>query len=271
MGELSMLVKGLFKAKCILLPQRFNPSIIKAIKPRDPALQPGNLASVATALFLPASPMDIHVDTVRKVSKAYEQLIDAVCQALVTGWNGWTRSVTFTGVIINATAGILPPGCMIGGPMMQGGLLTAQVVPSPQLPTGPAYAAAILNVLGLAFQTWALGFTHPALVFPGGALCVGSMPPSPCAPGPLAAGASPGEALMAAPLLKAQMLGMVQGNHAEPLFDAFAQAFVATFQRWKGVTQINGILGAGGVASPFGSPVAGAIGTGGMLTGPPLT
>lgn len=271
MGELAIQVKGLFKARGVVLPQRFDPGVIKAVRPGDPALQAGNMGKLATALFVSASPMAIHVDTASEVSKVFEQLIDGVCQALVTGWNSWARSVTFAGVVINATAGILPPGGMVGGPSMQGSLLAAQVPPSPKLPTGPAYASAILNVLGTAFCAWAQGYMHPALVFPGGALCVGSMPPSPCTPGPVAAGMSPGDAMMVAPLLKGQMMAMVSGNHAEVLFDAFAQAFVATFQRWKGATQINGILGAGGAASPLGSPVAGAVGTGGMLVGAPLT
>lgn len=271
MGELATQVKMLFKAHAVVLPERFDPSMIKAVKPGDPALQTGNMAKIATALFVPASPMAIHVDAVSEVSGAFEQLIDGVSQALVSGWNSWVSSVKFVGVVINATAGVLPPGGMVGGPSMQGSLMAAQVPPSPKLPTGPAYATAILTVLGTAFQSWAQGYAHPALVFPGGALCVGSMPPSPCTPGPLMAGVSPGDAMMVAPALKGQMLGMVSGNHADVLFDAFATAFVAMFMRWKGSTQINGILGAGGVASPLGSPVAGAVGNGGMLVGAPLT
>lgn len=271
MGELAMQVKTLLKAKAIVLPERFDPGMIKAIKPGDPALQAGNAGKLAMALFRPASQLAIHIDTVSTVSQAFSLLIDQVSQALVNGWNKWVSSVSFAGVIINATAGILPPGGMVGGPFMQGGLMQLEVPPSPSLPTGKLYASAILTVLGTAFQAWATGYAHPALVFPGGAMCVGSMPPSPCAPGVLAAGMSPGETLLSAPLLKGQMLAMASGNHAEALFDAFAQAFVALFQRWKGSTQIMAILGAGGVASPLGSPVAGAVGSGGRLLGAPLT
>lgn len=259
------------KARAIRLPLNFDPGMIKVMKQGDASLQAGNMGAVATALFIPASAMKIHVETVQTVSGAFEELIDSVCQAFVTGWNGWAGSAMFTGVVINATAGILPPGGMVGGPQLQPGMMMAQVKPSQKLPQGQRYAQAILTTLGTGMVTWAQGFTHPALVFPGGAMCVGTMPPSPNAPMPLGTGMSPGEAMLTAPLLKGQMLGMCAGQHADALFDAFAQAFVMMFQGWKMSTLITGIMGAGGVASPLGSPVAGAVGNGGKLAGAPLT
>lgn len=271
MGELATQVKLLLKAKAIRLPLQFDPGMIKVMKPGDPALQTGNIGAVATALFIPASSMKIHVETVQTVSGAFEELIDSVSQALVSGWSGWAGSVMFTGVVINATVGILPPGGMVGGPQLQPGMMLAQVKPSQKLPQGQRYAQAILTAIGTGLLGWAQAYTHPTLVFPGGAMCVGTMPPSPNAPMPLGTGMSPGEAMLTAPLLKGQMLGMCAGQHADALYDAFAQAFVMLFQRWKMSTLITGIMGAGGAASPLGSPVAGAVGNGGKLAGAPVT
>lgn len=267
---LAMLVKQTFMANNINIPTDLDTSGIQ-FKQGDSRFQPGNVAGLATALFKCSSSYAIHVDAALELSKQFEALIDDVANGIISSWKAWIGTVKFVGVVINGPVGILPPAGMVGGPNMAGPAMLGLCAPYGQLPSGATYAKAITAAIATGFDAWAKGYSHQAIPFPGGAACVGSMPPSPNTPIPLATGASPGEAALGPSALKGLMVANLgtPGSHSNELFDAFAKGFNMEFLQWKGATQIANILGAGGVAPPVGGPVAGAVGNGGMLTGVP--
>jgi hypothetical protein len=95
-------------------------------------------------------------------------------------------------------------------------------------------------------------------------------PPMPNVPMPLIAYGSPGEAMLAPPMLMALMvanLGDPGALHALDLFDALSQGFVTPFTTFKGTTMVQMVLGTGPIptfAPPFVpvGPVIAGVGTG---------
>ncbi|WP_428263478.1 hypothetical protein [Haliangium sp.] len=279
-GMFATLVKLNFMTKGVMLPTSFSPSELVTSKPGDPLLQIGNLASLATNLYKSPSPLAIHVQTATVVGKKLEAFIDAVSRGICQGWNMTTMSIKFFGVIINGPVGMLMPGGMVAAspmnPMVMAGLSLPFGVANPakelmNVASGQKYAKSIYTAIAQGFNAWVSGYTNSAIPFPGGAAAVGTMPPSPNVPVPLAGGSSPGEAMLSASALSSSMLSVhgPPGLHTLAIFDAFAKTFNTIFTVWKASNMIMNVIGVGGVAPPTGGPVAGALGNGGMVMGMP--
>lgn len=264
---MAQMVKADFLSKGIKVPSSWDAGLEDPYNGKLPEFKPG--VPRPTNIFLSISPAKIATDACNDVSERFEALIDDVCGAICGCWGTWQGSVKFAGVVINAGIGILLPGGMVGGGLMAGPAIAARTQQKGGNYT--MYANAIASAIGLAWTAWELGYTNPAIPFPGGMVCSATMPPSPNTPIPLASGTSPGDALIGASMLKTSMLGMLgaPGQHADPLCDSFAKTFAQLFQTWKGTTMISNVIGAGGVAPPPPAPpgpVAGAVGAGGTLS-----
>lgn len=264
-SQLAQTAKMLFKAKAIRLPTNFS-----GLPPQAPFGAQDQKAPDPTALFMAASTLSYHVDTSKSISKNVEDLIDACSTAIGNAFSQFQSSAKFVGVLINGPVGTAFPGTLMAPPVMSGPMIFAQVNVAGKQPTFIQYARSITFAIGTAFEAWRVGYMV-TLPFPGGAVCSVTMPPSPNVPVPIAAGSSPGDAMMSAAALKGMMVanhGML-GNHALDIFDAMAQAFSMLFLQWKGTTMIANVMGAGGAAPPPPAPpapVVAAIGNGGMLT-----
>lgn len=279
-GIFASLVKLNFLSKMAMLPTSFDASMRVKSRPGDSMMQMGNMAALATNLFKSPSPLEIHCQTAIKIGQKLDAFINDVSRGICLSWNISALSIKFAGVIINGPVGMLPPGGMIAAapmmPMAMAGLALPLGVGNPakefmQMVSGYKYAKSIFTAIAQGFNGWVTGYTNPAIPFPGGAAAVGTMPPSPNVPLPLASGSSPGEAALMPSALSGAMLGVhgSPGLHTLPLFDSFAKAFNTFFTLWKATNIMTNIIGAGGVAPPTGGPVAGAIGVGGMVIGMP--
>lgn len=262
-SQMATLAKQFFKANAIVLPERF-----AGFGPQAPFTGKDQKAPDPAALFQAASTLSYHVDTQKTISKDVEDLIDAVCQGVGKAFRTWQSSAKLVNVLINGPVGMGLPSCLVGPPL-SGPVLMAQVNVAGRQPTFIRYVQSITGALGTSLTAWQVGFMVQ-LPYPSAAVQSVTMVPAPNVPVPLAAGSSPGDAMLQAAPLKGLMLAMhgPPGNHALQIFDAVAQAFAVTFTTWKATTMIQQVMGAGGVAPPPPSPpgpVAMAIGVGGML------
>jgi len=251
-------------------------------KPGDPKFAIGDLAALAMSLIKCPSPFKIHIDTAVKIGKQYESFIEDVSRGIILSWNLASLTTKFTGILINGPIGMLNPGGMILGPTMKPIIMTVMGVPwgvKPGLDNllamaqGFKLAKAICQGISDGFGMWAQAYMNSAIPFPGGAVALGSMIPSPNIPMPIITGNSAAESMVSPAQLKNLMLAAhgPPGNHGEALFDSFAKAFNTMFTLWKATNMIMLVIGAGGVApAPVPGPVAAAMGNGGMILGMPV-
>lgn len=263
-GQVANVAKQLFKANAICLPQRFS-----GFGPQAPFGAQDQKVPDAAALFRSASTLSYHVDTHTAISKNVEELIDAVCDGIGQAFGNFQSSAKFVGVLINGPVGMALPGSMVAALTMMGPALFGRVKMHGKQPSFIQYVRSITFAIGTAFTAWHTGYSC-VLSYPSGAACVATMVPSPNIPLPVAAGFSPGDALMTPAVLKGLMLANhgVPGNHTLQIFDAIANAFCMQFMQWKGTTMIQNVTGMGGVAPvpPLPpAPVVMATGLGGML------
>ena len=127
---------------------------------------------------------------------------------------------------------------------------------------------------GRDFLAWQLGLMIPSIQYPSGAVQSASMIPAPNVPVMLMLTFSPGDLMFIPPSMVGVMTGIYTGMGGLPhkftpdIFLCMSSAVSISLLKWKGMTKINGVLGAGGVAPPPPSPpgpVAGAMGNGGVL------
>ncbi len=277
----AMLVKLNFMSKFVMIPTSFDPSALCMFNPGDPRFEIGDLAALAMSLVKCPSPFKIHVDTAIKIGMQYEAFIDDTSRGIVLAWLLGSLTTKFFNVMINGPIGILSPGGMMAGPTWNGMIMTVLGIPWGVRPTldnvlsiigGFKLAKAICQGICDGYMAWSKGYSHQLLVFPTGAASVGSMIPCPNIPIPLIVGASTAENMVSANTLKGLMMGNAgAGNHVEAMCDSFAKAFQVMFLLWKATNLIMLVIGAGGGApAPFPGPVAGAIGSGGLILGMPV-
>lgn len=273
-----------------------------------PEFEPGVISAKEPLLFAPASPTPrrIEVDALLSVNSAVYGTLRSVCDAVAQAWERWQTTAMFTGVAINAAVGVAPPGSLQGTGMEKESLLMPlrarfasaenvlkakgarkREVSAPSGAPGSipprtrmsgefefmqAHCEAVCDAVAQAWAAWQKGYTV-TLTYPSGAACSTTMPPSPNVPVPLAAGSSPGDAMMGEAMLRTTMLAFYGSGERHPgitaaFMDAVASAVSHTFETWKASTMITNVIGTGGAAPvpplPPG-PVAGAVGTGGRL------
>jgi len=263
-GLMADMAKQLFKANAVMLPANF-----AGFGPQAPFGSKDQKSMNPAALFLSASTLSYHVDTQRVISKGVEELIDAVCDGIGQAFGNFQSSAKFVGILINGPVGMALPGALLAAPTMMGPALLGRVNVAGKQPTFIKYAQSITFAIGTAFTVWQTGFAC-VLTYPSAAACVATMIPAPNIPLPVAAGFSPGDAM----LTPGTLMGLMLANHGMPgahtlqVFDAMAKAFCTQFMQWKGTTMIQNVMGMGGVAPvppvpP--APVVMATGMVGML------
>ncbi len=262
-AQLAQLAKVLFTTKMVRLPTDWKPPGTQypdAFKHSELAVPP----NPPNNLFCEVSLNQYHVDTAKKIGKAFEDYIDGICDGICDGIDQWMKLTAFAGVIINGPVGVVTPG-MVQGPPLGPLILNKAPMNTPQ---EQKYSNAIANAMGAAWQTWHMGIagilTYPAFAaFPGPVA-----PPTPNVPMPLIALPSPGEVGLSPKALQGLMftnLADPKALHAPALFDALATAFNIVFQTFKLSTTVNNVMGTGPVptfAPPFVpvGPVVGGIG-----------
>ena len=224
--QLAQMAKMNFKANAILLPEQFQGFTDQApFGPKDQKVPD------AAALFVAASTLNYHVDTAKTIGKGVEDLFDVCADTIAKGNQNWMSTAKFVGVLINGPVGLVLPGNLVAGPFMSGPMLLATANVAGKQPMFIKYVQSITGAIGTAFMGWQMGVMG-TLVFPGGAACSVTMPPSPSIPVPLAALPSPaGEVMMSPGVLFGLMMAMhgVPGNHTIKIFQAFAQGFLVDF------------------------------------------
>ena len=202
---LAQLAKAQYTAKAVSLPPSWDSGLEDQVNAKTPEFGPG--VPKPTNIFVPPSPKKIAVDAANAISDGFNGFIDDVAAAVCGAWANWQSAVKFVGVMINGPIGILPPAGMVGGGMMATPMIMAQF--NRKSANYTLYGSAVAFAVGQAWTAWELGYTNPAIPFPGGAAASTTMPPSPNTPVPLASGVSPGDAMMQASSLKALMASQV--------------------------------------------------------------
>lgn len=262
-AQLAQLTKLLFTTKMVGLPTDWKPPG----KQYPDAFQKGELAvppNPPNNLFREVSLNQYHVDTAKKIGKAFEDYIDGICDGICDGIDQWMKLTAFAGVIINGPVGVVTPG-MVQGPPLAPLILNKAPMNTDQ---ERKYSNAIANALGTLWQAWHMSIAG-VLQYPAFAAFPGPMaPPTPNVPIPLVALPSAGEAGLAPQPVKGLMftnLADPKALHAPELFEALATAFNVVFQTFKLSTTVNNVMGTGPIptfAPPFVpvGPVVGGIG-----------
>lgn len=229
-----------------------------------------NTPDTSNRLFVPVSTNKHHADAAKDIGDIYEEFIDGICDAICSAWQQWMSLTVIPTVMITANVGILTPGGLVSPPLMplafcQAPLTTPSLIP---------YSNAVCTAIGNAWTAWALGFFGTLQYPPTFAACPSPVhPPTPNIPTPIKmVGSSPGEAMLAVPLLKSSMMGLL-GNpmapHSAELFESIATAYKAMFDQWVMTTMISNVMGFG--PNPLFVPPVFAPGPvlGGVGFGPP--
>jgi len=229
-----------------------------------------NTPDTSNRLFIAASTNKHHVQAAKDIGDIFEQFIDGICDAICSAWQQWMSTASIASVMIMANVGTIPPGVLVGPPMMPLAFCQAPLTKPTLIP----YSNAVCTAIGNAWLTWSVGYMGTLQYPPTFAACPSPMhPPTPNIPMPVGAvGSSPGEAMFAVPLMKSTMLGLL-GNptaaFAPELFESIAEAFKFMFDQWKMSTQVMNVMGFG--ANPLFVPPAFAPGpvVGGVGLGAP--
>lgn len=263
------LAKMSFKSLGRKLPDDWQQPSGDAGKQYSDAFQPSDRTAVSDPMriFQPASTNKLHVDTAKKIGKNIEDYMDGVCKAIASGWGNWMSACMVSGAIVAGPVGTVTPG-MVQGPPMSGLILASG--PPMSSPQEMKFTNAIASAIGTAWQTWHMGLAG-TLQYPAFAAFPGPMaPPMPNIPIPVAAFASPGEAMLGKSTLSGLMManyGSPTDNHAKDIFDSVSDAFNQTFTTWKPATMVNNVLGQGPIPTfvppwvPVG-PVLGGVAMG---------
>ena len=262
--QLSTLVKTALQSKKLKVPSDWNKDFEDEFNKKREEFR--SCSSVGyTVIYSPAK-RKIAIDAASEINQKLLGFIDDVCSILSRTWSQWQNSVMFSNVMINASVGIIPPLGMKATYPLNVNLLVQQLKSREKYYR--QYGKAIFEGFVTALETWQKGFTHQNIIFPAGALCVATMPPTPSLPASLSLGQSPGEPLFNENTLQNLMLSKYgkPEQFTKEILESFASAISKTFTIWKNGTIITNIIGAGGVApTPLPGPVVGAIGTGGKL------
>ncbi len=229
-----------------------------------------NTIDTSTRLFVPASTNKHHTQAVKDIGDIYEAFIDGICDAICSAWQQWMSLACIPAVTILANVGTLTPGGIVAPPLMPLAFCQAPLTKPTLIP----YSTAVCTAIGNAWTTWSMGFSGVLQFPPTFATCPSPFhPPTPNIPMPIKmVGASPGEAMLAVPMLKNSMMGLL-GNpmapHAAELFESIATGYKFMFDQWVMTTQITNVMGMGPnplFVPPF--PVPGPV-LGGFGFGPP--
>ncbi len=232
-----------------------------AFKPED-----RNTASDPARVFRSASSNKFHTDSARVISGKLEDYLDRMSKAIGTAWGMWMTSSMVAGVMVNGPVAVFSPGCLQGPPLT--GLILSAGAPMRSM-NESRYTVAIAKAMGTSWQAWHLGLSG-TLTYPPCALFPGPVAAGiPNTPIPVAALASPAEAM----LKKSTLSNLMMANYGSPghafaseIFGSIADAVDQTFSTWKTSTNLTNIMVTGAVPSwsPAWMPVAPVVGGVGM-------
>jgi len=203
-----------------------------------------------------------------------EQFAKEVSLLIGEAWRRWQNSVLINDISVDGSRGILSPGDMANAFLTPSDILKS----FERKGRSQDYIACVKLVaqaVGNGMGKWQRGYRYGNIIFPQGASCTYTMPPSNNIPATLASGGSSGETSMTEDSLYSYMLYRTPRKEDNVLlvFRAAAKAVAESFTEWKKSCSIVGILASGGIApqpAPMGSgpgPVRGAQGYGGKLIG----
>jgi hypothetical protein len=240
------------------------------VKWEKPGNQFDDAFSLSERLTAPNSPLNLfdepslnkyHVDAAGTIGEKLAAYVEGICGAICSAIDNWMKLSSVAGLLIMGPTGQLPPGSVLGPPLMP--LIFASAPKNSSQET--KYSQAIASALGQGWQMWQAGLTG-VLMYPAFAAFPGPMaPPTPNVPVPLITLASAGESALSPAVLKDQMmanLGDSKAQHAGDLFDALSKAFSTCFQTFKASTMVQNVLGTGPIptfAPPF-VPVGPVVG-----------
>ncbi len=202
-------------------------------------------------------------------------------EAFRVGVNEWIGRARIQGGRVSGPTAILGPGCLVSDTNIETRVL--QILTSSQVPR--EISAALAKVLAGAWNDWAAGFqivlptAYPSFAaFPGP-----FAPPTPAAVAPsISQGNSVGEASLKARLLVNKLnLALrihpkrVPGTTPEQAMQSLADWVEGSFNEWKGLVTLAGMMGKGPVPTfappyvPVGPVIAGDnISVGPLFAGP---
>ena len=164
--------------------------------------------------------------------------------------NDWIGKARIRGGQVRGPAAILTHGSLISDGNIE--TMVLQKLIAAQAP--PDVARTLAHELATAWNGWAAGFqaqvpgAYPSFAaFPGPVA-----PPTPAAPIALAQGSSPGEVSLKASVLAGKLssalrpyANKVQGGSLDQATKGLADWIETSFQEWKGLTKLVGVMGKG--------------------------
>jgi len=164
--------------------------------------------------------------------------------------NDWIGKARIRGGQVRGPAAILTHGSLISDGNIE--TMVLQKLIAAQAP--PDVARTLAHELATAWNGWAAGFhAHVHGAYPSFAAFPGPVaPPTPAAPIALAQGSSPGEVSLKASVLAGKLssalrpyANKVQGGSLDQATKGLADWIETSFQEWKGLTKLVGVMGKG--------------------------
>lgn len=201
-------------------------------------------------------------------------------EAFRTGVNEWIGRARIQGGTVSGPSAILTPGSLVSDTNIQ--VRVFQSLVASKVP--PEIAGVLSKVLAAAWNDWAAGFqlqlptAYPTFAaFPGR-----SAPPTPAIPASLSQGSSAGEASLKASILTNKLRAALRiyatkgsGGTPDQAMKSLASWIDSSFNEWKSLTKMVGLMGRGQVATyappyvPVGPVVGGDnISMGTLFAGP---
>ena len=207
--------------------------------------------------------------------EAKEEFAQEVSTLIEKAWKEWQDSILIDDIEVEGSYGLLSPGDMGRSVLTMSDMLEnfeRETRSQDYINCVKAVTGAVVNGMRL----WQRGYRHEDLLFPRGASCTFTLPPTENVPVKVASGTSSGQTEMAESALYNHMLFHAPRYEDDMLevFHAAAKAAAECFEKWENSCSIVGIVASGGIApqpSPMGTgpgPVRGAKGNHGKLVGP---
>ena len=200
-------------------------------------------------IMVPPTDIKLHCSAANNISEIIENYVKGICGAIADAWGMWMTSAAIGPVMFTGPVGTLTPGSVKGPPLQ--GLIMSCGAPMSK-PAEAKFSKSISAAVSSAWQAYSMGLAGtldypPLACFPSPAIVA-----IPNIPKPVAAFASPGEAMLS----PAALSGAMMAQHADPtaayaqdIFDSVAESVNNMLQTWKASTMINNVLANGAVPS----------------------
>ena len=217
-------------------------------------------------------------DELFSTPESKEKFLKQISVMVGRAWKEWQDAVVINDIDVQGSNGELRPGDM-AEPVLTASSMMASYKRKGKGQDCIDCVKAATEALEHGMRSWQRGYQNRDILFPQGASCTYTMPPSNNVPVSLAAGKSTGDREMTAEALFSFMIYRAPNKNEDikDMFRVISKAFADSFERWKRSCSIVDILASGGIApqpAPMGTgpgPVRGAKGNGGKLVGSYVT